>query len=171
MKSLSERFADRAQRKAENAAESNNGTNTSVGAAMVAIGTANDLVRSLGEEDKRLVMETMRDSSDGFDSLAEDDTGNFKYAGIGIVNPLVVPPSDASQAVPVEAAEVQAGAGWGTGNANGRAVEEQAGDSSNGGAASETEEEIAKRQAAEEVARLAGQKGTGKTTVIPKAKS
>lgn len=134
MKSLAERHLDRAARKVENAAESTAG-NISGRMANAAnlMEQAQAAYAGLSEDERRELQEAYAgvDPVDGFKSLAEDDAGNFKYAGIGVVNPLVVPAAE--QPAPVSLSEVEAragngGGGW-EGNANGRAVE-AAGDTS-----------------------------------------
>lgn len=129
MKSLAERHEDRAKRKFENAAESTAGNISGrVANAANLMESAQVAYAGLTEserEELRAAYEGV-DPVDGFKSLAEDDSGNFKYAGIGIVNPLIVPAADAP--APVDLSELQAragngGGGWGDGNANGRAVE------------------------------------------------
>lgn len=127
MKSLAERHADRAARKLENASDSTAG-NISGRMANAAnlMEQAQTAYAGLSEAEKRELQEAYAgaDPVDGFKSLAEDDAGNFKYAGIGVVNPLVVPAAD--QPAPVSLSEVEARAGNGgglDGNVNGRAVE------------------------------------------------
>ncbi len=129
MKSLAERHADRAERKFENAAESTAG-NISGRMANAAnlMESAQVAYAGLTEDEKTELRAAYEggDPVDGFKSLAEDDSGNFKYAGIGVVNPLVVPAAE--QPAPVSLSELEAragngGGGWGDGNANGRAVE------------------------------------------------
>lgn len=130
MKSLNERFQERAYRKLENASESTSLPSGDVGFAANLINQANDAVRNLSDEQRAelediLGFEARVESEEA--SVAFDDSGNFKYAGIGLVNPLVVPVAD--QPAPVSLSEVEARAGngggaWGDGsNANGRAVE------------------------------------------------
>lgn len=128
MKSLSERHADRASRKAENAAESTAGNVSGrVANAANLMERAQVAFAGLSDDERRELQEAYSgaDPVDGFKSLAEDDEGNYKYAGIGVVNPLVVPAAE--QPAPVSLSEVEAragnGGGWGDGNANGRAVE------------------------------------------------
>ena len=128
MKSLAERHAERAERKLENASDSTAG-NISGRMANAAnlMEQAQAAYAGLTDDEKRELQEAYagHDPVDGFKSLAEDDAGNFKYAGIGVVNPLVVPSAD--QPAPVNLSEVEAragnGGGWGDGNVNGRAVE------------------------------------------------
>lgn len=129
MKSLAERHEDRANRKFENAAESTAGNISGrVGQAATLMEQAQAAYAGLTESEREELHAAYAgvDPTDGFKSLAEDDNGNFKYAGIGIVNPLMVPPAD--QPAPVSLSELEAragngGGGWGDGNANGRAVD------------------------------------------------
>lgn len=129
MKSLAERHAERAERKFENAAESTAGNISGrVGQAATLMEQAQAAYAGLTNDEKAELHAAYAgaDPVDGFRSLAEDDAGNFKYAGIGIVNPLMVPPAD--QPAPVSLSELEAragngGGGWGDGNANGRAVD------------------------------------------------
>lgn len=133
MKSLAERHAERAERKFENAAESTAGNISGrVGNAATLMGQAQAAYASLTEDERAELHDAYAgfDPVDGFKSLAEDDNGNFKYAGIGVVNPLIVPAAD--QPAPVSLSELEARAGngaggWGDGNANGRAVDAAAG--------------------------------------------
>lgn len=89
MKSLAERHADRAQRKADNAVESDlNGSTGGLGLALVAIDAANDAIRSLTPEQREelhaIAGEAMAEAADsGF------EPDGFEMAGIGVVNPLV----------------------------------------------------------------------------------
>jgi hypothetical protein len=170
MLSLAERQKDRVLRKAENMLDSEGGNER--GGVNTALTHAQNLADSLAglSEDER--QEVMKQSEDGFrNAMSGEPVGDMgKYAGIGIVNPLIVPAADMPPPPdlgPVE--KVEAGGGWGTanGNANGRAVEAQAGDSANNGEAVETPAEIAKREQAE--ALTAAQKGRGTNTVVAKA--
>lgn len=129
MKSLAERHEDRAKRKFENAAESTAGNISGrVANAGNLMEQAQAAYAGLTEAERDELRDAYAgaDPVDGFKSLAEDDSGNFKYAGIGIVNPLVVPSADAP--APVDLSELEAragngGGGWGDGNANGRAID------------------------------------------------
>lgn len=129
MKSLAERHEDRANRKFENAAESTAGNISGrVAHAGNLMEQAQAAYSALTEDEREELRNAYAgaDPVDGFRSLAEDDSGNFKYAGIGVVNPLVVPAAD--QPAPVSLSELEAragngGGGWGDGNANGRAVD------------------------------------------------
>jgi hypothetical protein len=129
MKSLAERHEDRANRKFENAAESTAGNISGrVANAGNLMEQAQTAYAGLSEAERAELRDAYAgaDPVDGFRSLAEDDSGNFKYAGIGIVNPLVVPAADAPAPVSLSELEARAGnggGGWGDGNANGRAVD------------------------------------------------
>ena len=91
MKSLVERHADRAQRKADNAAEFTGGTVPDIGAAIVAMTTGLDLLSSLSEDDQAKVKAALSDyDPTAARSIAEDENGN-SMAGIGVVNTNVVP--------------------------------------------------------------------------------
>lgn len=129
MKSLAERHEDRAARKFENASESTAGNISGrVGNAATLMEQAQAAYAGLNENERAELRDAYAgfDPADGFRSLAEDDNGNFKYAGIGVVNPLIVPAAD--QPAPVSLSELEARAGngaggWGDGNVNGRAVD------------------------------------------------
>lgn len=129
MKSLAERHEDRANRKFENAAESTAGNVSGrVANAANLMEQAQAAFAGLTESERAELRDAYEgvDPVDGFRSLAEDDSGNFKYAGIGIVNPLVVPAADAPAPVSLSELEARAGnggGGWGEGNANGRAID------------------------------------------------
>lgn len=129
MKSLAERHEDRANRKFENAAESTAGNVSGrVANAANLMEQAQAAFAGLTEGERAELRDAYAgaDPVDGFRSLAEDDSGNFKYAGIGIVNPLVVPAADAPAPVSLSELEARAGnggGGWGEGNANGRAID------------------------------------------------
>lgn len=133
MKSLEERHEARAIRKFANAAESNAG-NVSGRISNVAslMEQAHTAFNSLTDDEKRELTEAFEgfDPSSGQTYLAEDDEGNFKYAGVGIVNPFVVPAAEYPAPVDMDAAKEQAGNGggaaWGGGNLNGVAVAEAA---------------------------------------------
>jgi hypothetical protein len=98
MKPLSERHADRAQRKADNAAESahsGNNLNDGIGNAARLIGEATLAINALAPEQRERLMDRMKggdiDSNGGFRSIAEDDAGKLKMAGIGVIDPAVTP--------------------------------------------------------------------------------
>jgi hypothetical protein len=173
MLSLAERHTDRVKRKAENMLDSLASSGGGVGAALAHAVNFTDALAGLTEDERN---EVMRTSEDGFRNAMSGDVvaDMTKYAGIGIPNPLIVPPGDMPPLVDLGAVEkVQAGdkSGWGdtSGNANGRAIAAQdTGASSNNGAASETPEEIAKREAKAQATRDA--KGDGTTTIIPAKK-
>lgn len=137
MKSLAERHEDRAKRKFENAAESTHGdAGGNIANAAYLMEKAQEAFAGLTEEQRAELRAAYEGSDMSLDnrSLAEDDSGNFKYAGIGVVNPLVVPPSDYPAQVSLSeiAARAGNGGGW-VGNANGRAIDDalaQAGASS-----------------------------------------
>lgn len=91
MKSLMERHVDRAQRKADNLAESGNLNATNgVGAALIAISAAKDAVSSLPPEARERLMDTMN-GDDGFSNVPDNSLAGLSMAGIGVLNPLVVP--------------------------------------------------------------------------------
>jgi len=135
MKSLAERHAERAQRKADNAAFSNNGESKgNLGLAMVRMNEAQEAFANLTDEER----EELKASFDGFESSDDatnlyDATGSLKSAGVGVVNPLIVP---AAAMIGTDAADAGVAAdGWGTlpepnatpeqGNQNGAALEAQ----------------------------------------------
>jgi hypothetical protein len=146
MKSLAERHIERAQRKADNAAESPDlGIGGNVGAASIAIATAQEAFAGLTDEQKGELVEAMGSDADGFASNlpdayggAFDSNGNLRTAGIGVVNPLIAPVT-AAERVEGEAGTAGAGSalGWGkaaesdlsgTGdNMNGKVLDEVAG--------------------------------------------
>ncbi len=150
MKSLAERHIARAQRKADNKAEStNSGYGGNVGSAAVAIVTVQDAFAALSDEQREELKATFGES-DGFMSVkadaygdAFDGEGSLRNAGIGVVNPLVAP---VMAATAIERASDGFGAGgdasgWGKAaestiangeNAGGKALEEQGGGSEGG---------------------------------------
>lgn len=95
MKSLAERHADRAQRKADNAEFSTQGDfKGGVGRAANLIHETNAALAALTEDQRNALREEFDKNGDGFaDALDDiyDATGNLKAAGIGVINPLVVP--------------------------------------------------------------------------------
>jgi len=136
MLSLEERQIDRVKRKAENMADSTQSPNQSLGAAMTAVGAATDAINALSLEDRKTLEKAFKD---GLAAGGDQVTSDLERAGIGIVNPLIVPASEIPPAVSLKPVEdVQAGklGGWATGNADGRAVDDQAGASLNDGEAS-----------------------------------
>ena len=96
MKSLAERHADRAQRKADNAAFSTaSAVGGNLGLAMVRMTEAQVAFGNLSEDEKE---ELKASFADGFDNAGDetnlyDGAGSLKHAGIGEVNPLIVPPA------------------------------------------------------------------------------
>jgi len=100
MKSLADRHADRAQRKADNLAESSAPTTTgNVGNAANLIVQAQEAFGALNEKQRDELKAVMTgDIGDGFRSIAEDDTGALKMAGIGVINPLVTPAGEFNKA-------------------------------------------------------------------------
>jgi hypothetical protein len=131
MKSLADRHAERAQRKADNLAEaSRDGLNKvagDVGAALSAVAVARDAMAGLSDENRKLVADAFAEelSSDSR-SLADDENGEIAQAGIGVVNTDYVPIERAQEA------GVNADLGWSlpnpsfdpkAGNLNGAAVE------------------------------------------------
>jgi hypothetical protein len=165
---LAERQADRVKRIAENMAEEGQPSDTALAAAHNEAANFLDAMSGLTVDQRK---EVMAKAEDGFKSLSDGPVvGDFsKYAGVGIANPLTMPVSDMPPAADLSLIEEsKAGnGGWGAGNANGRAVEAQAGASSNDGAPSETPEEIAAREEAARVAQAS--RGNGTTTVVPAA--
>ena len=131
MKSLADRHAERAQRKADNLAEaSRDGLNKvagDVGAALSAVAVARDAMAGLSDENRKLVADAFAEelASDSR-SLADDENGEIAQAGIGVVNTDYVPIERAQEA------GVNADLGWSlpnpsfdpkAGNLNGAAVE------------------------------------------------
>ncbi len=91
MKSLAERHLDRAQRKADNAAEFRGGTVPDIGAAVIAGRQFADLIEALPEAERAEVKLALADYNPAdARSIAEDENGNT-MAGIGVVNTKVVP--------------------------------------------------------------------------------
>ncbi len=91
MKSLAERHLDRAQRKADNAAEFRGGTVPDIGAAVIAGRQFADLIEALPEAERDEVKTALADYDPAAArSIAEDENGNT-MAGIGVVNTKVVP--------------------------------------------------------------------------------
>lgn len=149
MKSLAERHEDRAQRLADNRAESglvNTGSNGNLGRVANMIAETTSALRGLSESERAELENTMRDvsiGSDGFQSAAMDDDGNLALAGIGAVNTGLVPPDRARElgntaaangqlpepsfdpakgnlnGAAIEAAGSPAGGGWGTSSGDG----------------------------------------------------
>jgi hypothetical protein len=112
MKSLAERHADRAQRKADNAAESTTGAYGGVSAAMALFGDFVDLTSNLTIAQRDELKEAMKTAypNDPFGgdptngrSIAEGEDGGLALAGIGAVNGAIVPGA--------KLAEVRAGEG------------------------------------------------------------
>ena len=100
MKSLADRHAERAQRKADNMAEStlvNTGTNGNVGRVANMIADTTAALRGLSEAERDELKAAMGEGfdadADGYRSIAEDDTGGLSMAGIGVPNPFVTPPA------------------------------------------------------------------------------
>lgn len=122
MKSLEERQRERAQRKADNLADSNNASNGGVGAAMAAVANANEALRGLTEEQRDEVRERMAEGIDDFN--AGDDYADM--SGIGVINPNVL---NAEARERLAASDVQQGnmpdASFDPekGNLNGQAIE------------------------------------------------
>ncbi|CAB4131767.1 hypothetical protein UFOVP131_38 [uncultured Caudovirales phage] len=150
MKSLAERHADRAQRKADGLAFSPN-TKGDVGLAALRIGEAKTAIAALTPEQRSELEGLM--AEDGFSDAAVygdayDARGSLKTAGIGVTNTLVAPVAFAQEtertAGPLGGMDGNGdgfasggeGAGWGTlpepsfdpanGNANGQAVADAA---------------------------------------------
>ena len=131
MKSLADRHAERAQRKADNLAEATregiNSNASNLGNAMAAVATARDSMAGLSDEDRKRVSDAFgEDLASDSRSLAEDENGNIAQAGIGVVNLDVVPADRAAEA------GVNADLGWSLpnpsfdpakGNLNGAAVD------------------------------------------------
>lgn len=124
MKSLEDRHIDRAQRKVDNATESTAG-NVSGG-----VGHAVNLMRELGEAvlaltpaQREEVEVAGRGVRDEFERRMNEGETDYlgKYAGIGVVNPLIVPATEVP--APVNPADFTSQAGNGAGNLNGIAVE------------------------------------------------
>ena len=166
MLSLAERHADRAQRKADNAAFSNqSGDGGAIGVAAFRILEAQDALRRLTPEQLEELKAVMpndgfNDASGVADAEAYDNQGNLKTAGIGVVNPLIAP---VAAAMAIEGAQTAGkpeggepgNGGWGSipepahtpaeGNQNGAALAAQTGagggqdgqDGSEGGEGSE----------------------------------
>ena len=131
MKSLADRHAERAQRKADNLAEASRDGYTKaagdLGAAMAAVANARDAMAGLSDENRKLVSEAFaEDIASDSRSLADDENGEIAQAGIGVVNTDYVPIERAAEA------GVNADLGWSlpnpsfdpkAGNINGAAVE------------------------------------------------
>ena len=132
MKSLADRHAERAQRKADNLAEASRDglPNNDLGAARNAIASARDAMAGLSDEQRKLVTDEFNeDLASDSRSLAEDENGNIAQAGIGVVNLDYVPADRAAEA------GANADLGWNLpnpsfdpkdGNLNGAAVEKGA---------------------------------------------
>ncbi len=132
---LAKRFEARAQRKADNMAESTEVTGgTGIGTAMNAVAAATAAIKSLTPEARERFENAMRDSGgfdtddDGFRSIAEDENGRLALAGIGTVDQTIVPtdaynaaagaPAQATGELPKPSFDPAAN------NANGAAIDE-----------------------------------------------
>jgi hypothetical protein len=97
MQTLSARHADRAQRKADNEAYSVVGeSGGNFGLAMVRLAEAQTAIGNLsGEQRDELAAMMQKNGIDGFvdETNLYDSNGNLKHAGVGVVNPLIVPPA------------------------------------------------------------------------------
>lgn len=129
MKSLEARHAERAYRKLENASDGSGNAAFTVGGignAAYLIEQTREAVAGLSDEERSALYELIKGDGDLFSGSGSPVVTDFSdYAGIGIVNPLIVPP--AGQVLPVDLDEVKASAGnggaaWVDGNVNGRAV-------------------------------------------------
>lgn len=133
MKSLAERHADRAQRKADNAVESDlNGSTGGLGNAMTAIDAANAAVRALTPDQRNELREIVGEAIDEGD-FAED---GFAQAGIGVVNPLMTGAGTFNDLANTAAQNGELPAPSfdpANGNINGQAIEEQAGNGAGNG--------------------------------------
>lgn len=86
MKSLDARHAERAQRKADNAVESEvNGTTGNIGHAVTAALAAHDAMKALTPEQMPEFQEIMEQHTA---DLKESGHETFEMAGIGVANPL-----------------------------------------------------------------------------------
>lgn len=161
MKSLAERHADRAQRKADNASERTGFTTNTAAEAIILAQNVADIVSGLDEVALAEFKTAMQDyDPTSSRSISEDEDGN-SMAGIGVVNTKVVPAA-------AEGGNGGGTGGWvqqpeptdfGGGNINGAALEAQTGDTSGswGGEAKTDTKADAKTKAADAAAAKANE--------------
>lgn len=163
---LSERHADRAKRKAENALEGSSVKGQDHLTDIVAsVAAAQESLNGLSDDDRREVYNRLDNAGEPSEDYVPTDPGARPYAGIGLVNPFEVPVTQSGNGGGLgeagltnltpeeirnagdEAVQRAASEGWGadpsTGNLNGAAIDAAGGQTGQGdsGNANEAKDE------------------------------